>query len=152
MSDQVIKKIYLNNEEATLQQGARLAKVVPAGTLIFLHGQLGAGKTTFVRGFLRGLGYAGKVKSPTYTMVEPYQINETEIYHFDFYRIGSAESLAYLGLSEYIHNHSICLMEWPELLPNLKPDLDCFLEIKNDFRTLQINALTKKGKILLSLY
>lgn len=142
---------YLSTEEDTQQIGAKVAQALHGGAVIFLQGQLGAGKTTFVRGFLRGLGYTGKVKSPSYALVEPYELADRSIYHFDFYRLADANELEHIGLEEYFFAAAICLIEWPEkafpLLP--EPDLICEFEMEASGRSLQLIGVTQNGvKIL----
>jgi tRNA threonylcarbamoyladenosine biosynthesis protein TsaE len=110
--------------------GATLAMVAPKGFIIFLSGELGAGKTTLVRGFLRRLGYTGTVKSPTYTLVEPYSLDNHIIAHFDLYRLTNAEDLEFMGARDYFLPDNICLIEWPEhglsWLP--APDIYCTID------------------------
>lgn len=105
--------LTLPDEAATLALGAKLAQVVGPG-LIRLQGELGAGKTCLVRGLLRGLGYQGRVKSPTYTLVEPYPTERIPVSHWDLYRLRSAEELDALGLREHDRAHELLLVEWPE--------------------------------------
>ena len=105
--------LILPDEAATLALGAKLAQVVGPG-LIRLQGELGAGKTCLVRGLLRGLGYQGRVKSPTYTLVEPYATERLPVSHWDLYRLGSASELDALGLREHDRAHELLLVEWPE--------------------------------------
>jgi len=118
-------KIEVPDAVAMEKLGGSIARDCPAGAKLFFQGELGAGKTTLVRGFLRGFGYTGVVKSPTYTLIEPYEINGNEIYHFDFYRLNSPEELETIGLRDYFDQAGICLVEWPEKAgPRLgKPDL-----------------------------
>ena len=97
-----------------LAYGAALGCELGSNELVFLAGEMGTGKTTLARGILRGLGFDGAVKSPTYTLVEPYEVNGIQVYHFDFYRIESAEELEYLGLDDFFSESSIKLVEWPE--------------------------------------
>jgi tRNA threonylcarbamoyladenosine biosynthesis protein TsaE len=105
--------LALPDEAATLALGARLAAVVGPG-LIRLEGDLGAGKTCLVRGMLRGLGYQGRVKSPTYTLVEPYATARLQVSHWDLYRLGSPDELEALGLREHARADELMLIEWPE--------------------------------------
>src|SRR6185295_1112360 len=109
--------------------GARLATGLHSGGLIYIRGPLGAGKTTLVRGILRGFGHRGSVKSPTFTLVEPYNLDGQALYHFDLYRLKHAEELEFMGWRDYV-NDGVCLVEWPErgesVLPT--PDLDVMIE------------------------
>ena len=109
------RELSLADEAATMGLGERLARNLAAPQVIFLHGELGAGKTTFSRGFLRGRGHAGSVKSPTYTLVEPYEeMAGGPVYHLDLYRLGDAQELAFLGLEDYLSAGGYLLIEWPE--------------------------------------
>jgi tRNA threonylcarbamoyladenosine biosynthesis protein TsaE len=134
--------------------GARLAQVCTGAALITLQGELGAGKTTLVRGLLRGLGHQGKVKSPTYTLVEPYELGERRVYHFDLYRLGAAEELDDIGLRDYLDAEALCLVEWPERgtarLP--APDLQLVLNHAGDARTVALAAGSPRGQALLDAF
>lgn len=134
--------LYLADEAATMTAGAKLATSVSAGLTIYLHGDLGAGKTTFVRGLLHGLGHQGKVKSPTYTLVEPYVISRFNIYHFDLYRFVDPEEWDAAGFRDYFNPQSLCLVEWPEKAGDLIPqaDIDVTLTIEKNGRMLNIKA------------
>src|SRR5436190_2239751 len=105
---------HLPDESDTLAFGAALAPALAPGLVIYLSGELGAGKTTLARGVLRGLGHAGKVKSPSYTLVEPYTFSRLYLYHFDFYRFTDPRELGEAGFREYFNPASVCLVEWPE--------------------------------------
>ncbi len=127
-------------EENMLALGASLAEVLPAYGLITLEGDLGAGKTTLVRGLLRKLGHDGVVKSPTYTLVEPYHLDKRDIYHFDLYRLGSPDELEYMGFRDYFSERSVCLLEWPEkggdFVPT--PDVSVCISITEQGRIVKI--------------
>lgn len=142
------KYIALPDEPATLDLGARLAAVCPQRCVVFLQGNLGAGKTTLVRGFLRGLGYTGIVKSPTYTLVEPYEIADHKVFHFDLYRLNDPQELAEIGLRDYLADPSICLIEWPEQGGKWLPiaDLTCYIRSLDSGRQLAMTANTPCGQ------
>ncbi|MEX1200666.1 MAG: tRNA (adenosine(37)-N6)-threonylcarbamoyltransferase complex ATPase subunit type 1 TsaE [Methylophaga sp.] len=141
--------MWLKNEQATLAFAATLAAALPAnGLTIHLHGNLGAGKTTLVRGLLQALGHQGNVKSPTYTLVEHYQLADKPVFHFDLYRLADPEELLYLGIEDYLTPAALLLIEWPEqggeLLP--KPDLTVNLSYQADGRNLQLDAHSPAGQ------
>lgn len=125
--------LELADEAATLALGAKLAKALMPGLTVFLHGDLGAGKTTLSRGLIQAMGHQGRVKSPTYTLVESYVVSGLNIYHFDLYRFVDEEEWEGTGFREHFNADAICLVEWPEkaeaLLP--KPDVDVFLSVQN---------------------
>ena len=132
-------RLELRDEAETLGWGASLADQL-GGELVFLRGELGAGKTTLVRGILRGFGHQGAVKSPTYTLLEPYELEGRRIYHFDFYRIEDPEELSFIGIDELLADAALKLVEWPERgggrLP--APDLELVLTITGEGRLLEL--------------
>lgn len=135
---------FLADEAATLAFGERLAKQISSPAVIYLRGQLGVGKTTFSRGFLRGRGHLGSVKSPTYTLVEPYEaVLGGPVFHLDLYRLGGGQELAYLGIDDYLATRGVLLIEWPERaereLP--APTIDLTLLPQAAGRTLQLTSV-----------
>lgn len=122
------------------------------GGLVFLRGQLGAGKTALVRGILRGLGYTGTIKSPTYGLVESYQLTQGLVHHFDLYRIENKEQLVNVDFEEFFTAKAICFIEWPQhgghLLP--QPDIEFELHIESDGRRLDWIANTPLGRDMLN--
>ena len=123
------KTLYIENEAAMMAFGGQIAAQFPEGGIVLLKGDLGAGKTTLVRGLLRHLGHQGNVKSPTYTLVEPYELNGRKVYHFDLYRLGDPEELEYMGGRDYWESDALCLIEWPEQAQGYLPEADLKLEI-----------------------
>jgi len=123
--------------------GVELAKQSVAPAVIFLQGELGAGKTTLVRGFLRGMGYQGTVKSPTYTLIETYVCGDVTCYHLDLYRLDDLEELDYLGLRDIFAENALCLIEWPErfvaALPS--PDQQIAIEYGELGRSVRIETM-----------
>ncbi|MDH1468953.1 tRNA (adenosine(37)-N6)-threonylcarbamoyltransferase complex ATPase subunit type 1 TsaE [Shewanella sp. GD03713] len=142
----------LNNEDETIAVGQKLARHIQAPLTLYLTGDLGAGKTTLSRGLIQGLGHKGAVKSPTYTLVEPYELDGVEVYHFDLYRLNDPEELEFMGIRDYFTDSSLCIVEWPDKGDGLLPDADIHLHLNyvNQGREIQIRALTESGKKLLA--
>lgn len=142
---EIQRVVRLSNPSDTEALGAHLASQFPQG-LVFLRGPLGAGKTTLVRGWLRGLGYQGPVKSPTFTLIEPYDINCTQILHFDLFRIANPCEIEYIGMLEHLETSQLQFVEWPERgnsrLP--EPDLDIQLEYDGSHRQATISVEIQK--------
>ena len=128
--DQSTLTLSLPDEAATIALGRELAPLLAPGMVVWLDGDLGAGKTTLVRALLRGLGHRGPVKSPTYTLVEVYVVSSIYWYHFDFYRFNEAEEFEDAGLGEYFREDSVCLVEWPEKAIGYVPQADLVLEFR----------------------
>jgi tRNA threonylcarbamoyladenosine biosynthesis protein TsaE len=139
---------HLPDEAATLKLGAALAHCMMPGTVIFLEGDLGAGKTTLTRGLLQGLGHVGRVKSPTYTLVETYTLAALTAHHFDLYRFNDAEEWEDAGFRDYFGSDTLCLVEWPEKAQGLLPvpDITIALAVTDDGRNYCIRAHSAQGK------
>lgn len=147
MTDHSALVFELPDDAATRALGASLAGVLSPGLRIYLHGDLGAGKTTLVQGLLAALGYRGRVKSPTYTLLEPYSISRLNLYHFDFYRFQDSNEWREAGFSDYFDGDGICLVEWPEKADDELPpaDIDITLDIHGMARRARIAARTEAG-------
>lgn len=147
-------KFTLLNEQETELFGAALWRTLPPKCLIFLNGDLGAGKTTLTRGVLRAAGHQGTVKSPTYTLVEEYELATGKLFHFDLYRLKDPEELEWIGISDYLEQNSLCFIEWPELgqgfIPT--PDIELFITTENDGRVLEMNVLSENLRNNIKLY
>lgn len=148
-------KAYLPDEAATDDFGAALARALAPGLVIYLHGDLGAGKTALTRALLRAAGHQGTVKSPTYTLSEPYRIAlagaPVNVIHFDLYRMASPEEFLDAGFREEFDGHNICIVEWPEkgapVLP--PPDVDVHLNVAGLGREVELQALSDLGLLCL---
>ncbi len=139
-------KITLLNEQETEQLGAELWRILPKKCLVFLNGDLGAGKTTLTRGVLRAAGHKTAVKSPTYTLVEEYDMPNGKVFHFDLYRIKDPEELEWIGMQDYLEQQSLCFIEWPELGKDWLPAADIELSITTvgSGRVIEIQVLSEK--------
>ena len=144
-------KAHLAEEAATLALGASLARALAPGLTIYLHGDLGAGKTALTRALLHAAGHVGTVKSPTYTLSEPYQVQldgrTVAVIHFDLYRMGSAEEFLDAGFREDFNGDNICIVEWPEKADGVLPpaDIDLYLTVAGVGRDVELQASTALG-------
>lgn len=142
----------LDSPAATEALGARLAGVLKPGCILYLRGELGAGKTTLARGLLRGLGHRGAVKSPTFTLVEPYQIEEWRLFHWDLYRLVDPEELEFLGLRDQLDGEAVLLIEWPERGRGELPaaDVEVALDYAGEGRSGRLEARSPTGQTMLA--
>ncbi len=144
-------RTHLKDDAATDALGATLARALSAGLTIYLHGDLGAGKTALTRAVLHAAGHRGHVKSPTYTLAEPYTVvigeRPVSVIHFDLYRMASPEEFLDAGFRDYFSNESICMIEWPEKAESVlpPPDLHLFLTISGQGRNVEFQALSEQG-------
>lgn len=122
--------------------GAQLAKVCPEPCVIYLLGNLGAGKSTLARGFLRALGHEGRVRSPTYTLVEPYELQDRHVFHLDLYRLADPDEMEFLGLREWLAQDAILLVEWPQNGAGALPGADLVVEINYADTSREVNLVT----------
>lgn len=143
-------QIRLHGQAAQIDFGRRIAAHLGPPFTLYFQGDLGTGKTTLVRGILRGLGHAGPVRSPTYTLLEPYELGAMHLYHLDLYRLGDPEELEYLGLRDLLDGRSLLCVEWPErgrgALPT--PDLTIRIGHAGEARSLELTAQSPCGRVL----
>ncbi len=137
----------LAEEAATVRAGEQLGALLSGGGVVWLLGDLGAGKTTLSRGVLRGCGHTGRVKSPTYTLVEPYELPHLNVFHFDLYRLHDPEELEYMGFRDYLDPEALLLIEWPERGSTWVPgaDLELVLSCCGQGRTLRAVSRSERG-------
>ncbi|PPD34706.1 MAG: tRNA (adenosine(37)-N6)-threonylcarbamoyltransferase complex ATPase subunit type 1 TsaE [Methylomonas sp.] len=141
-------KTELHDSEETEQFGAALQQALPEKCVLFLYGDLGAGKTTLMRGLLRAAGHAGTVKSPTYSLVEEYRLAERAIFHFDLYRLKDPDELEWIGMQDFLQQAALCCIEWPQMGAGYLPDADVEVHLthQNQGRTIEINVLANSLK------
>lgn len=148
-------QLEADDEAATVAAGAGLGAHLSGGEVIFLEGELGAGKTTLARGILRALGHEGAVKSPTYTLVEPYDtMPGLAVYHFDLYRLEDPEELEFMGIRDYFGENSVCLVEWPGRGLGVLPAADIVISIISvkQGRRLALSGCTERGRGVLERF
>lgn len=147
-----VREIILPDEKAHIELAEQVARQLTESFLMLLQGDLGTGKTTFARGFIHASGFDGVVKSPTYTLVEPYPIDgERMCYHFDLYRLADPEELEFTGARDYFNARDVCLVEWPEKAAGFLPAADwlCEFSYLPAGRQMKISAYTETGRTLM---
>jgi tRNA threonylcarbamoyladenosine biosynthesis protein TsaE len=148
-----VERLELELQGEVLQErlGGLLAASCPAACIVYLQGDLGTGKTTLVRGFLRALGHTGNVKSPTYTLLEPYELTDRSCYHFDLYRLADPDELEFLGIQDLLSDRAILLVEWPERGEGLLPPADLLIRLQHAGRArrISITSMTEVGASIL---
>ncbi|GAB2708878.1 tRNA (adenosine(37)-N6)-threonylcarbamoyltransferase complex ATPase subunit type 1 TsaE [Aliiglaciecola aliphaticivorans] len=144
---------FLPDEAATLSIAKQIAQLTTDHLVIYLTGDLGAGKTSFSRGFLHGLGHKGNVKSPTYTIVEPYEVSPWRVFHFDLYRLADPEELEYMGIRDYFADDCICLIEWPDKGAGLlaTADLEISIEFEAGGRRIHLESQSDVGQKIVEI-
>ncbi len=144
----------LDDESETVHAGHCLGESISCGAVVFLEGTLGAGKTTFCRGVMNAFGHSGAVKSPTYTLVEPYSFGGVQLYHFDLYRLSDPEELEYMGGRDYFQGDAICLVEWPERGKGFVPEVDIQVNLdpEGSGRQLRLTAKSPRGVEILTAW
>ncbi len=142
----------ISNDSAMRAFGKALAQACPANCVIYLEGELGAGKSTLCRGFIHALGHSGAVRSPTYTLVEPYELAGHLVYHLDLYRLADPEELEYLGLRDWQEEDAILLVEWPQMGEGLlmTADLRVSIEYDGEARLLSLSTDSLVGERILT--
>lgn len=150
---------FISDEQAMCEFGAKLMRAIydnqaSSAVVLYLNGELGAGKTTLSRGMIQSLGHQGKVKSPTYALVEEYHLAGKDIYHFDLYRLSDPEELEFMGIRDYFSANSICLIEWAERGDGLlaEPDLIVNIQYMAQARQIEISAKTSQGELILQQF
>jgi len=151
---------HLADESATVAFGGLIARAINEmnqsdgviGATLYLNGQLGAGKTTLTRGIVTGFGHQGRVKSPTYTLVEPYQLSSRNVYHFDLYRLSDPEELEFMGIRDYFAPDAVCVVEWPERGEGFLPVADLLVDLVyvGEQRLVKIQSCNDKGAAIVS--
>jgi tRNA threonylcarbamoyladenosine biosynthesis protein TsaE len=148
-------RLLLPDESATEALAAAIAGALQPGTTIHLSGDLGSGKTTFTRALLRALGHTGRVRSPTFTLLEPYNLSSLDLYHFDFYRLSSEQAWLDAGFDDYLDGQGVAIIEWPEMAGSTLPPPDLLLRIELDpadaaARHVALQAHGPRGQACLS--